>query len=72
MRGAPMLSAIGDDGVARTLNNICGDETLRSLDQIVDLVGTQIGDFAKRIDAGHKADLGLEDIANAGQHILMQ
>ena len=37
-----------------------------------DLLGDERRDLAKGIDAGDKTNLRLEDIADAGQHFLME
>ncbi len=72
MRGAPLLAAIGHDRVAGVLKHIRLEQSLRAGNRRRGFFARERSDLAKWMKPIDETDLRFEDVANAGQHALIE
>src|SRR6185503_3759432 len=72
IRRTALLSAIGNNSVARIFQNVGSHEPLGCRNECLNLLIEKCGDKAERVHAFHEAEFRLEYVSNAGHHILME
>lgn len=65
-------ACVGRDAVGGSPYNVGGHHLSRCVDKAVDLHAGERGDGAEGMDIAGEADLGLEDVAEAGHHLLVE
>ena len=69
-RGAALATAIGDDEAVGVFEDVGGEEFLRGFDDLFGVTASEGTDLAEGIELEDKADLGFEDIPDAGEDLL--